>query len=130
MGTISSNFSSMGGGVLMCMIAFSIVFLVCGGLMFLMYALKHLVAMLEKKDAKPEEPKITPSPTPLSNMSGVRSSPGDDEQIVAVIAAAITAASGTDVNIVSVRPSGQAAACQPTQSLWRLSGRLRNYEGL
>ena len=130
MGTISSNFSSMGGGVLMCLIAFSIVFLVCGGLMFMMYALKYIVAVLEGKNAPPEGSKTVPAPTLSSDVNGVRSSAAEDGEIVAIIAAAIAATGSSDVNIVSIRPSGQVIARPPLQSLWKMSGRLRNHDGL
>ena len=133
MGTISNNFSSISGGVLMCIIAFSIVFLVCGGLMFLMIALKHVVTLLEGKDAPHHEAQKlkTALVAKLSqDAGGTSSSAGEDEEIVAVITAAIAAARWPDVNIVSIRPSDQVIARPPLQSLWRLSGRLRNHDGL
>lgn len=110
----------------MSLISFSIVFLVCIGLMLMMMALKHISAALDKpKEAKTAASAVSPQPAVTLPVKATAVA-DDEEEIVAVITAAIMAACGTGVRIMSVTP----APPKIQASAWRMTGILQNGEGL
>ena len=141
MGSVSGNFVGGGGGLLMSIIAFSIVFLVIIGLMLLMMGLKHFAAAAnrEKADAPAQTapvPGTAPEPTPpgttqATAMPATASASAEDEELVAVITAAITAATGVAAKVLSFAPSqpNEAGTGRGT-SAWRMTGILSNSRGL
>jgi Na+-transporting methylmalonyl-CoA/oxaloacetate decarboxylase gamma subunit len=131
LGAEFGSFSNIGYGVFMCLISFSIVFLVCGGLMLLILAQKYLVAMFEAKDGvSPGGPKNFSEPGESAKTNRVSASAEEDEELAAVITAAIAASQSSNVKIVSISPSDQIAARTLAPSLWKMSGRLQSHEGL
>ena len=118
--------------MLMSLIAFSIVFLVIIGLMLLMMGLKHFVGMVnpgtgaarEKTPAPAKEPEAASSPATVSALSG-------DDELAAVITAAIVAATGAAASVLSFTPSqpNETKAGHVT-SAWRMTGILSNSRGL
>ena len=124
---ISGHFTGFAGGTLMSLIAFSIVFLVCIGLMLMMMALKHISAAIDKaaeeKEAKAAAAVASPA-APAARVSAVAAE--DEGEIVAVITAAIVASCGAGAKILSIKP----AAPRVGASAWRMTGILQNTEGL
>lgn len=122
------SFEGISGAILMSLIAFSIVFLVCGGLILLMMALKHFANSLEAAGRDKSEPAaavaektaLTAHNTPLSQVPEEL-----DSEIVAVITAAIAASCGATAKIVNIAPTPQRSA----GTTWRTTGRLQNCEG-
>ncbi|MDR1133101.1 MAG: OadG family protein [Synergistaceae bacterium] len=132
--SIASRFVNWQGGVLMSIIAFSVVFLVTGGLMFMMMALKLIVQAIN-----PEKPAAAPAPAesarsapqPPSMAAAVRYEPpasGEDE-LAAIFAAAIADMSGHAAAVLSYAPV-EMAFRRPSISAWRMTGILSNSRGL
>ena len=116
----------------MSVISFSIVFIVCIGLMLMMMALKRFSDAMEKA-AKAKE--VAQAPAAATTQPGVAqmvatppvsASSGDDEELVAVITAAIVASCGAGAKILSITP----ASARHTSGAWRMTGRLQNFEGV
>lgn len=131
--SIHEHFVGPMGGVLMSMIAFSIVFLVILGLMLVMFATKMLAHSLDAAA------KAKSAATPDASASGAKAvavapqapvavtGPAEDGELVAVIAAAIAAACGRAVAVTGIRPvlpAGGALA-----SSWKMAGRMEQLEG-
>ncbi|MDR3076733.1 MAG: OadG family protein [Synergistaceae bacterium] len=133
MGSVSSHFVGASGGLLMSVIAFSIVFLVIIGLMLVMMGLKHFVTMINSGDAsapKQTAPARQPEAPVSQTAAAVSAEPGDEE-LVAVITAAITAATGTAARVLSFSPATAAdiRTGRPT-SAWRMAAILSNSRGM
>ena len=137
MGTVSSHFVGGGGGLLMSLIAFSIVFLVIIGLMLLMMGLKYFVGIVNPgtgaaTEKTPAEAKG--SEAVLSQTPPVAAFPADeisaDDELAAVITAAITAATGAAAGVLSFAPSrpGEIRAGHG-MSAWKMTGVLSNNRG-
>lgn len=127
--SIASHFVGLPGGLLMSMIAFSIVFLVIVGLMLLMMGLKRVAAAITamneaKKNAPAAATAAAPAAAPSSApVAAVASS--DDDEVIAVITAAIASICGAGARIVSFRPTPSRMQASP----WSMTGRLQNSEG-
>jgi Na+-transporting methylmalonyl-CoA/oxaloacetate decarboxylase gamma subunit len=143
MGNVSSHFVGVSGGILMSIIAFSIVFLVVIGLMLLMMALKYFVGKVQTEDGKTPGGKTpVPAERPETNLpqatlavaapaaAGTLSADADGE-LVAVITAAITSMTGTAARVLSFAPSqpDETKARQKTP-VWRMTSILLNSRGL
>ena len=129
--------------MLMAIIAFSIVFLVIIGLMLLMMGLKHFVGMMNQEAADAPGEKTSPSApakkpeaasskaSPATAYSATASSPSADDELTAVIAAAITAATGAAARVLSFAPSqpGEIRTGHITPA-WRMTSILSNSRGL
>jgi hypothetical protein len=112
----------------MSLIAFSIVFLVTGGLMLLMMALKVFSGGPEEPAAGNAPPKTAQSAAAPANETprGTSlASSQDDGELTAVITAAVAASLGRTVTVASFAP----AAAIERASAWRVTGRLDNMEG-
>ena len=125
--SVASYFVGVPGGLVMSMIAFSIVFIVIIGLMFLMMGLKHICNAIDgsKKTAAPAPAaaaKAAPQASAPAQAAAVPA--GDDGELMAVISAAIMARCGTSARIVSFAP-----VKAPVATSWKLIGRVQNSEG-
>ena len=131
--SIHEHFVGPMGGILMSLIAFSIVFLVILGLMLVMFATKKLAqgvdaAAKAKSAAQPDASApaakaVAVAPAPAASIGA----PTEDGELVAVIAAAIAAACGRAVAVTGIRPvlpAGGALA-----SSWKMAGRMEQLEG-
>lgn len=128
-GSIASHFVGLPGGLLMSLIAFSIVFLVIMGLMLMMMALKVFAGAMDggqKAKAAPAATSAPAAPAAKSGMSAAVSvaASQDDDELIAVIAAAVSAACGRAARVVSFKPATVTGA-----SAWRMTGILQNSEG-
>jgi Na+-transporting methylmalonyl-CoA/oxaloacetate decarboxylase gamma subunit len=105
----------------MSVIAFSIVFLVIGGLMLVMMLLKF-VSSASGETSKPEV-KLQPVAVgaPAQNLRA----PADDGELAAVITAAISASMGAGVKVLSFSQTRSRIA----SSVWRMNARIENLEG-
>ncbi|MDR0651687.1 MAG: OadG family protein [Synergistaceae bacterium] len=130
--SIASNFVGWQGGILMSVIAFSIVFLVIAGLMCMMMVLKHFVKVINPdKQAVGGTEGANSAPRPPVVTAAVRYEPpaSGDGELVAVLAAAITAMSGHAAAVLNYAPV-EAALRRPSASAWKMTGILSNSRGL
>lgn len=122
------EFEGVIGGLKMSVIAFSIVFLVIVGLMLMMMFLKSVAntinAMNDAKKAAPAASSAS-APAATSSSASVAQVSSDDDELLAVITAAIAATCGAGARVASFTP----APPQTLSSTWRMTGRLQNSEG-
>ena len=131
-GSISSFFVGVPGGLIMSFIAFSIVFIVIIGLMLVMMGMKHVCGAIDgMHKPKPTAP-AAPAPAPAPAKAPVQAqaaapapAAAADDELLAVITAAIAAACGPTARVISYSPVKAPAA-----SAWKSVGRLQNTEGL
>ncbi|MEG1799170.1 MAG: OadG family protein [Synergistaceae bacterium] len=125
-GSVSSYFVGVPGGLVMSMIAFSIVFIVIIGLMFLMMGMKHLCNAIDgTKKAAPAASAPAAAPQAAAPAKAVAAPAEDDGELLAVITAAIYAMCGTGTKVLSFAPASKA----PISSSWKFMGRVQNTEG-
>ena len=130
--TLHSQIEGVGGALTMSLIAFTVVFLVLGGLSGIIYAIKYMAAGLDRKKGggtpAPAAPSMSapaaapaaPSPSPAAG--------ADRNRLLALLTAAVAATEGRPVRIASVRP---LAAAAPTGGHeWRRMGILEGLGGL
>ena len=131
-GPISSFFVGVPGGLIMSFIAFSIVFIVIIGLMLVMMGMKHVCGAIDgMHKPKPSAP-TAPAPAPAPAKAPVQAqaaapapAAAADDELLAVITAAIAPACGPTARVISYSPVKAPAA-----SAWKSVGRLQNTEGL
>lgn len=125
-GGVAEHISGIGGAFTMSVIAFSVVFLVLGGLSGVIYGIKYIASALEKK--KNEPPKGgTASVAPPS--PAVVASAGGDGPLMAVLAAAV-ASSGIGGRIVGVALAGGSRARPLRGGMWKNAGVMESVETL
>ena len=113
-GSISSYFVGVPGGLIMSFIAFSIVFIVIVGLMLVMMGMKHVCSAIDYMN----------KPKPASPAQSSAAPASADDELLAVISAAIMAACGSTARVVAFSP-----VKAPASSAWKNVGRLQNTEG-
>ena len=123
------QFVGISGGLFMSMIAFSIVFLVIMGLMLVMMGTKMLAQSIEGTGQK--APATASAPAPSSVAASVATAPqtvaADNDELIAVLAAAVASICGGSARIVSFAPTTGAAG--KGNSFWKADGRDQNMEG-
>jgi len=125
------SFSGLNGGIIMSLISFSIVFLVCAGLMGLMMSLKYIVRVFEKKETPCRSNEAPLVNNPAGEAFLARETPNDEGELVAVITAAVTAAFGSSVRVTDIRPSNASFAPSPAAfSVWKAAARIENNKGI
>ena len=97
--SIHSHFVGISGGILMSIIAFSIVFIVIAGLMLLMMGLKCFVSSIDKASAARSAPVSAPD-APVASPAVQAQGAEDSDELLAVISAAIAAACGSSTRVV------------------------------
>ncbi|MDR1515996.1 MAG: OadG family protein [Synergistaceae bacterium] len=116
--------------LLFAIVAVSLVFLVVIGVTVIAIMKKMCASGQERpyqRDDSQGGSAQTQAPVPV----GIQAAPAptdDEDEIVAVITAAVTALCGPRAGVVSITPSG-AGSRHGTGSAWRLTGRLQNFEG-
>jgi len=130
MNPIHEQIEGVGGAFTMSIIAFSVVFLVLGGLSGIIYGIKYMASALERKKSGGSGS----APAPSSPAAAVPAAPAvsgtDKGRILAVISAAVAAIEGPGARITSVRPDG-AAAIAPRGGLeWKRVGIIETLGGL
>lgn len=126
---VSSHFVGPAGGILMSLIAFSVVFLVVAGLMLIMMATKMLAGAVDGR-SKPAPSSPSKAPVSAAPAPAAATAPGvgaqDDLDLVAVITAAVAACAGRPVSVRSVRP----LQARSFGGAWRAMARVEGMEGL
>lgn len=126
--------SGIGGAVTVSLIAFSVVFLVLGGLTAIIYGIKYLAAGMERKKGTGTGCGAAGG-TPVSG-SGAgtvsRAVGTESGKLLAVLAGAVAAASGGGgVRITGVTALGSAVLSHPVSgSAWRQAGIYEGHGGL
>ena len=123
--TLASSFEGLGGATALSVIAFSVVFLVLIFLTIVIYAMRLVsrFAGSEKPAAAPAAKKAAPVAAAVAAASAAA-----DEELVAVIAAAIFAQTGTMMRIKSIVPAGAHLIGVDNVS-WITCGRLEGLQG-
>ncbi len=112
----------------MSLIAFSIVFLVIIGLMLVMMGMKHICRAIDNMHAP--KPAAAPAAAPAAPQASAQAAPvqaaaaAEDDELLAVISAAVMAACGSSARVVSFSP-----VKAPLGSAWKNIGRIQNSEG-
>ncbi|MEG1824060.1 MAG: OadG family protein [Cloacibacillus sp.] len=124
---LSTYFTGVTGGLTMSLIAFSIVFIVILGLMLVMMGMKHLCRAIDNmhapKAAAPVSPAAPAAAKAAAPAASVQAAAADNE-LLAVISAAIMAACGSTARVVAFSP-----VKAPVSSSWKNIGRIQNSEG-
>ena len=116
---IAEEMSGVGGALTMSIIAFSVVFLVPGGLSGVIYAIKYMAQGLERKKSAPPSGGSAPAPSaPASVSASPAPVAGADGRLMAVLAAAV-AASGIAGRIVGVSAAGGSRTRPERSAGWR-----------
>ncbi|MCC8056723.1 OadG family protein [Cloacibacillus sp.] len=127
--SISSYFVGVSGRLTMSLIAFSIVFIVIVGLMLVMMGMKHVCSAIDNMGKPKPAATAQPSPAPAAPAAPAPAAPAaavsaDDDELLAVISAAIMAACGSTARVVAFSP-----VKAPAPTAWKNVGRLQNTEG-
>lgn len=125
-GPISAYFIGVKGGLVMSMIAFSIVFIVIVGLMLIMMTIKHMASAIEGKgkDGSAGGRTENAPAAPAAPMQAVTVQSEDDGELLAVISAAITAMCGSAARVIAFSPVVRA----PNATGWKLAARMNNLD--
>ena len=125
---ISTYFTGVTGGLTMSLIAFSIVFIVIIGLMLVMMGMKHVCNIIDNmhapKPATPAPSAPAPAAAPVAQAAAPAQASAENDELLAVISAAIMAACGANARVVAFSP-----VKAPASSAWRNVGRIQNSEG-
>ena len=122
------EFVSLKGGLIMSVIAFSIVFIVIVGLMLIMmFASKFARSLVAKHKARKVDNAVSPTIQEVAPV--VQVTPDTDEnELIAAITGAVIASSCGNVRICSIKESAHAVARPPLNSVWKISARTINHE--
>ena len=127
---VTATFQGMGGAAALTAIAFSIVFLVLGGLTAMIYAMR-VITVKKKTDPQLEQASTqnaqkaqaqAKKQPETQSQAQAQAQASDDQELVAVIAAAIAAHSAGQARVSSLTPAA------PSTGGWALSGWLGNLE--
>ena len=123
--TLASSFEGLNGATALSTIAFSVVFIVLIFLTLVIYAMRLVsrFASAEKPAAAPAARAAAPAAAGAASSAAVA-----DEELVAVIAAAIFAQTGTMMRIKSIVPAGTHLIGTDNVS-WINCGRLEGLQG-
>ena len=135
---LASHFVGAGGAVILALIAFSIVFLVLVGLSLVIRGNKLLATSVDNRKknraAKVEAPApskpAAPSVVSVAPAASVQVQGEDEDELVAVLTAAVAATLGSAVTVTNVRPVFAVSRQAGSGSGWRALARTCNLEGL
>ena len=132
---LSSHFQGIPGGVVMSLIAFSIVFIALTGLCLMIYGVKYIAAAVDAsskaknnaKAAKSDAPKGTQVVHAVAATAPAAAvTAGEDENLLAVIGAVLASTLGGGFAVKSVRP-----LVLPSRlgGIWKGASRIESLEG-
>jgi Na+-transporting methylmalonyl-CoA/oxaloacetate decarboxylase gamma subunit len=124
---LQEHIQGVGGAFILTIIAFTVVFLVLGGLTAIIYGIQYLALALERKQTGGSAP--APAPSPAAPSAPAAAVGTGDGRLLAVIAGAIAAHSGGTFRISSVRPAGSALS-PSGGAAWRQSAIFESLGGL
>lgn len=124
--TLAESFKGMGGATALSIIAFSVVFLVLGGLTLVIFAMRVVSKVTGNRKATadvsaPEQVAAVAGSVPVGRTS-------TDDELVAVITAAIAAQTGTMMSVRSIVPSGMHLIGSD-ETAWIACGRFEALQG-
>jgi sodium pump decarboxylase gamma subunit len=119
--TLAASFEGLGGATALSVIAFSIVFLVLAGLTLVIYAMRYVTKFASKAPANGSVSSASSAAVHAQPSKSAASA--DDGELVAVIAAAIAAQTGTMMSIKSIVPAGTHLIGEGTDA-WIACGRM------
>ena len=128
---IAEEMSGVGGALTMSIIAFSVVFLVLGGLSGVIYAIKYIAQGLERKKNEPPAGNVAAGNAAATApaVAAPAAQTGADGRLMAVLAAAV-AASGIVGRIVGVAPA-EGSRTRPARSGgWRSAALAEGIQAL
>ena len=123
---LHEQIQGVGGAFILTIIAFTIVFLVLGGLTAIIYGIKYLAAGLERKERGGGG---GGRPVPASPASAPSSGGASDGRLLAVIAGAVAAHAGGKYAVSSVRPLGAALSPRGGEA-WKQAAIYQSMGGL
>lgn len=127
---IAEEMSGVGGALTMSIIAFSVVFLVLGGLSGVIYAIKYMAQALERKKNEPPAGNAAAgnaaAPAPVAAPAAQS---GADGRLMAVLAAAVAAA-GIGGRITGVTVAGGSRARPARAAGWRSASLAEGIQSL
>ena len=131
MNPIHEQIEGVSGAFTMSIIAFSVVFLVLGGLSGIIYGIKYMASGLDRKKSGGNGSAPAPS-TPAAPLASAPAASGgaDKGRLLAVISAAVAAVEGPGARITSVRPGGAAAVAPRGGLEWKRVGIMETLGGL
>ncbi|MDR3279541.1 MAG: OadG family protein [Synergistaceae bacterium] len=137
MSSIANHFIGFEGGIKMSIVAFCIVFAVIAVLMLVMTVLKYLVKAIDSTKtagtgappAVSQKSALTQTAVPRDQVSAASAS-DDEDALVALLTAAITASCGARAAILSYTPSQTPVIGQRPTPAWKMAGILNNGIGL
>jgi len=128
---IAEEMSGVGGALTMSIIAFSVVFLVLGGLSGVIYAIKYMAQGLERKKNEPPAGNAAAgnaaATAPVAAASAAQT--GADGRLMAVLAAAVAAA-GIGGRITGVTVAGGSRARPARAAGWRSASLAEGIQSL
>ncbi|WP_300523030.1 OadG family protein [Aminiphilus sp.] len=128
---LASHFVGAGGAVILALIAFSIVFLVLIGLSFIIVGNKCLSEVVDNRKKQRSTPAASKPavPTVSQAVSAGVSQSADEENLIAVLTAAVAATLGSAVTVTNVRPVFAVSRQAGSGNGWRALARTCNLEG-
>lgn len=123
---LHEQIQGVGGAFILTIIAFTIVFLVLGGLTAIIYGIKYMAAGLERKERGGGG---GGRPVPASPASVPSSGGASDGRLLAVIAGAVAAHAGGKYAVSSVRPLGAALSPRGGEA-WKQAAIYQSMGGL
>ena len=124
---LHEQIQGVGGAFILTIIAFTIVFLVLGGLTAIIYGIKYMAAGLERKEKGGGGG--VGRPVPASPASAPSSGGASDGRLLAVIAGAVAAHAGGKYAVSSVRPLGAALSPRGGEA-WKQAAIYQSMGGL
>lgn len=125
------EFIGLKGGLIMSAIAFSIVFIVIIGLMFIMIATSKIAKSLTKKNdgvvSKNLDSTVNLSNT-TTKQANMSASDTTNDDIIAAIVGTVIASSDKNIRICSIQEAVQGHIRRPSTSIWKISARTTNFE--
>lgn len=128
---LHEQIQGVGGASILTIIAFTIVFLVLGGLTAIIYGIKYMAAGLERKEkgGGGGGGGGVGRPVPASPGSAPSSGGAPDGRLLAVIAGAVAAHAGGKYAVSSVRPLGAALSPRGGEA-WKQAAIYQSMGGL
>lgn len=123
-----NNYAMLFFWLLMAIVAVSLVFLVIIGVS-VTAIMKKMCAVQERPSGHDDSPAASAQPVPVPVVPAASVPSDDEDEIVAVITAAVAAVCGGSARVASVTPSSGSACGCSSGNMWRITGRIQNFEG-
>ena len=122
-----NNYAMLFFWLLMAIVAVSLVFLVIIGVS--VTAIMKKMCAVQERPSGHDDPPAAAQPVPLPVVPAASVPSDDEDEIVAVITAAVAAVCGGSAGVASITPSSGSACGCSSGNMWRITGRIQNFEG-